>query len=184
MGITRSENMSRIKGKDTKPEVLLRKALWSAGLRYRLEAKAPIGRPDVVFPGAKVAVFIDGCFWHGCPEHYVRPRSRTAFWSAKLVENTARDRRQTLALEAAGWRVCRFWEHEVFTDLDGCVVQVRAAIGEKDREPIPRQVVWKVEPISEDGNQERRHLQLLRDEGVSEVVEQQRHTRKWTRPKG
>lgn len=183
MGISRSENMSRIKGSNTKPEVLLRKALWAAGLRYRLKAKAPSGRPDVVFPGSKVAVFIDGCFWHGCPDHYVRPRSRTEFWSAKLVENTGRDRRQTLALEAAGWRVCRFWEHEVFTDLPRCVTNVRGAIQDRDWTPTPRQLVWLVEPISEDGNQERRHLQMLRDASQARFVEQKRHTRKWKRPK-
>jgi len=174
--------MSRIRGKNTRPEIILRKALWAAGLRYRLHAKTPAGRPDVVFPGPKVAVFIDGCFWHGCPDHYVRPRSRTDFWSAKLLENTRRDRRQTLSLEQAGWRVCRFWEHEVFTVLEELVEQVSQAV-QQGGNPTPRWVVWKVEPLTEDGNRERRHLQQLRDETMTRCVEQKRHTRKWRRPK-
>ncbi|HYO69174.1 MAG TPA: very short patch repair endonuclease, partial [Archangium sp.] len=87
MGLTRSEQMSRIRGKDTSPERLLRSALWRAGLRFRLQSRTPYGRPDVVFSKARVAVFIDGCFWHGCPDHYVRPRTRNDFWSSKLLEN-------------------------------------------------------------------------------------------------
>src|SRR5262245_58666688 len=79
----RSRCMSHIKGKDTKPELLLRKALWRLGLRYRLHAKIP-GRPDVVFPKAKVAVFIDGCQWHCCPIHFVRPKSNQEFWDRKF----------------------------------------------------------------------------------------------------
>lgn len=179
----RSENMSRIRGRNTKPELILRSALWAAGLRHRLNVKTPAGRPDVVYPGPKVTVFIDGCFWHGCPEHYVRPRSRTEFWSGKLAENVARDRRQTLALEEAGWTVCRFWEHTVFTDLSGAVEQVKSAIQGGFSAPC-RWVVWKVDPISEDGNLERRYLQQLRDPQQHREVEQVRHTRKWRRPKG
>ena len=67
MRLSRSEQMARICGAHTRPEVLLRAALWGHGLRYRLHAKTPVGRPDILFPGSKVAVFIDGCFWHGCP---------------------------------------------------------------------------------------------------------------------
>src|SRR5689334_1387580 len=97
--------MSRIRGSNTSPERLLRLALWRRGYRYRLHARTPVGAPDIVFGRRKVAVFVDGCFWHGCPEHYVRPRTRNAFWDAKLDENFKRDRRQTLALIQAGWRV-------------------------------------------------------------------------------
>ena len=78
-----------------------------------MHAATPAGRPDIVFPGARVAVFIDGCFWHGCPDHYVRPRSSEEFWSKKLAENCRRDSVQTKRLEDIGWRVCRVWEHEV-----------------------------------------------------------------------
>ena len=93
MALTRSQNMSRIRGSDTRPEMVVRRALWSRGHRYRAGYKTPGGKADVAFPGKKIAVFIDGCFWHGCPAHYVRPRSREDFWSAKLLENVQRDRR-------------------------------------------------------------------------------------------
>jgi DNA mismatch endonuclease (patch repair protein) len=128
MGLTRSEQMARIRGRNTRPEQLLRSALWRAGLRYRLRHRLPVGRPDLVFPGAHVAVFVDGCFWHGCPEHYVRPRSRQDFWAKKLRENVERDIRQTTELEEIGWRVVRIWEHEVFMKIDLIVQSVREAL--------------------------------------------------------
>lgn len=183
MGISRSENMSRIRGKNTKPELILRSALWSVGLRYRLHAKTPKGRPDVVFPGSKVAVFIDGGFWHGCPDHYVRPRSREEFWSGKLSENLARDRRQTLELEKLGWRVVRIWEHEVYENLDDVVTLVQSAIRDDGWEPRPMWRVARVDPIDERGDLERRHLELLREPVQQYVVEQKRNTKKWKRPK-
>src|SRR5439155_2473646 len=114
MSLSRSEQMARIRGRDTAPEVRLRQALWRAGLRFRLKRSDLSIRPDLVFASAsRIAVFIDGCFWHGCPDHYVPPRSAIGFWSKKLAVNVERDCRQTLALEAAGWRVLRFWECEV-----------------------------------------------------------------------
>lgn len=102
MALTRSQQMARIKGKLTKPEVFLRQALWQRGARYRLHHKTPVGRPDIAFPGPRLAVFIDGCQWHGCPKHYVRPRSRNEFWADELSTNVERDQRQTRAIEAAG----------------------------------------------------------------------------------
>src|SRR5262245_41107618 len=100
--------MSRIRGKDTAPELALRHALWHRGLRYRKSVRVLGVRPDLTFLRAKLAVFVDGCFWHGCPEHYVRPRSESrAFWASKLRNNTDRDERQTRALEEQGWTVVR-----------------------------------------------------------------------------
>lgn len=113
MTLTRSENMSRIRSTDTEPELIVRKALTAAGLRYRLQQKTPGGKADLVMPSQKFALFIDGCFWHGCPEHYVHPRSNWPFWDKKLRENVDRDRRQTKALVNEGWRFLRVWEHEV-----------------------------------------------------------------------
>jgi len=104
--------MSRIRGRDTGPELVLRRALWARGLRYRLENKLP-GRPDIVFRGAKVAVFVDGCFWHGCPLHAVRPKANAEFWRKKLDANIERDTRVTAELKEMGWHVLRFWEHEI-----------------------------------------------------------------------
>ena len=109
---SRSELMSRIRGTNTSPERVLRAALWRNGLRYRLHAKTPVGRPDVVFPGRKVAVFIDGCFWHGCPEHYRAATRNAEFWRDKIEGNKNRDVETTEALRSAGWAVIRVWEHE------------------------------------------------------------------------
>src|SRR5262245_56530052 len=117
MALTRSEQMARIRAKDTSPERLLRCALWRAGLRYRLHRRTETALPDLVFRRDRVVVFVDGCFWHGCPEHYVRPRSRGEFWDTKLARNVERDRAQTRDLEARGWRVCRIWEHAVFENV-------------------------------------------------------------------
>jgi DNA mismatch endonuclease, patch repair protein len=104
--------MSRIQGRNTGPELAVRKALWALQFRYRTHY-AILGRPDIVFPKARVAVFIDGCFWHGCPLHGVRPKSNREFWNQKLRKNRVRDRKVSRALKSDGWRVLRFWEHEV-----------------------------------------------------------------------
>lgn len=112
----RSHCMSRIRGRDTKPELLLRKALWAAGMRYRLKSRLP-GKPDIVFPGKRLAIFVDGCFWHGCPEHSQRPATNADFWEKKLSSNMQRDQKVNSELAAQGWRVLRFWEHEIKRDL-------------------------------------------------------------------
>lgn len=108
----RSYCMSRIRGRDTQPEVLLRKALWAKGFRYRLHPPLP-GRPDFVLPGLKAAIFVDGCFWHFCPKHRTAPKTNTAFWNTKHQANADRDRKVNRRLKALGWRVVRIWEHEV-----------------------------------------------------------------------
>lgn len=107
--------MSRIRSRNTTPELALRQAMYAAGLRYRChwrvaEAKVNI---DIASPSRHIAIFIDGCFWHGCPLHAVRPRTRSDFWDEKLTGNRERDLRQTAALMALGWNVIRLWEHEV-----------------------------------------------------------------------
>lgn len=124
MSMTRSENMARIRGTDTKPELLLRKSLWAKGVRYRKHKRILNTRPDLVFSAQRVAVFVDGCFWHGCPSHYVQPKTRTEFWSDKLAENNERDQRQIEKLETAGWTVVRLWEHEIEDGLDSAVEKV------------------------------------------------------------
>ncbi|WP_316852152.1 very short patch repair endonuclease [Ralstonia thomasii] len=115
MPLTRSENMSRIRGKDTKPEMAVRRALWAAGLRYRLHDKRLPGNPDLVFPGRRTVVFVHGCFWHchdGCSNFRI-PKTRTDWWTAKLTRNKARDAKVRAELESAGWRVFVIWECEV-----------------------------------------------------------------------
>lgn len=109
----RSYNMSRIKGKNTKPEIILRKLLSKAGLKgYRLHYLL-FGKPDIVFVSKKVAVFIDGCFWHKCPECFIKPATKTAFWTAKIRGNVKRDKQVTKELRKTRWTVLRFWEHEI-----------------------------------------------------------------------
>jgi DNA mismatch endonuclease (patch repair protein) len=103
------------RGTDTRPEKALRSALHHRGLRFRKNVR-PVPevrcRADVVFRGARVAVFVDGCYWHRCPEHGKAPRTNSAYWSAKLDRNVARDRQNDADLRAAGWTVIRVWEHE------------------------------------------------------------------------
>lgn len=181
MALSRSEQMSRIRGKDTSPERILRSALWRAGLRFRLQARTPYGRPDVVFLKARVAVFIDGCFWHGCPAHYVRPRTRNEFWSSKLLENVERDRRQTLQLEAEGWRVCRLWEHEIFETLPDVVETVRAALQHAQWSPPGSWRVVQVDPLPGDDDMEQRWLEELRGSMPRHSLVVRRSTKKWKR---
>lgn len=174
----RSALMRRIGRSDTEPELTLRRRLWSQGLRYRVDYGTPAGRPDLVFLGPRVAVFIDGCFWHGCPAHYVRPRSRSQFWAKKLQTNIHRDRRQTLQLEADGWIVLRFWEHEVFTRLEEVVEEIRSAVDGNSNEQPPRWIVVEVEPTGS-GELEVRREERLRDPSDSRTIHRERTTRKW-----
>ena len=107
--------MSRNRGRDTAPEMALRRLCWALGLRYRLNSRL-IGKPDFIFYREKIAVFVDGCFWHGCPIHYVAPATRGDFWKAKLEATRKRDAAVTANLRAAGWVVLRIWEHSLRTD--------------------------------------------------------------------
>lgn len=111
-----SARLSRVRRSGTKPEVAVRSALHAAGLRYRVDLPVRLPeltvRPDIVFTRARVAVFIDGCFWHSCPEHGNQPRANTGYWLPKLQRNVERDRTVDDALTRAGWRVLRYWEHE------------------------------------------------------------------------
>jgi len=112
----RSYNMSRIRSRDTKPEIMLRRALWAKGLRYRVKSKLP-GKPDIVFSKQKVAIFVDGCFWHGCPEHFKLPQTRTQFWKDKIAANVRRDRTVDESLKQDSWCVLRVWEHQLHSDI-------------------------------------------------------------------
>lgn len=93
--------------------MLLRKELWRLGFRYRLHQKIGAAKPDLVFTRLRVAVFVDGCFWHGCPEHYISPVGNASYWAEKITGNRARDIRNDTALSEAGWLVVRLWECEV-----------------------------------------------------------------------
>lgn len=113
-----SAKMSTLARRDTKPEVDLRRALHRRGLRFRVQLKVPgNGRRtiDIAFTRARLAVYVDGCFWHGCPEHHVLPRANSEWWQWKIDLNRRRDVSTDSELTAAGWAVLRFWEH---TDPD------------------------------------------------------------------
>lgn len=111
----RRRNMSAVKSKDTKPEILVRKCLHAAGFRFRLHVKELPGKPDIVLPKYKIAIFVNGCFWHrhpGC-KYASTPSTNSDFWNAKFEENTARDKRNYAQLEELGWKVVILWECEV-----------------------------------------------------------------------
>ena len=116
--------MGRIRGRDTTPERVLRARLWQRGLRYRTHSRTLPGRPDIVFTRAKVVVFVDGCFWHGCPKHQVLPGTRRAFWERKLKGNVAHDRDANRILRDQGWHVIRIWEHSIRRDSKGAADRV------------------------------------------------------------
>ena len=107
----RSKIMSAIRSTNTKPEVMLRKALWHRGLRYRVHYGSE--KIDIAFPSRKLAVFVDGCFWHGCPIHSHMPKSNQEYWVPKLKKNIERDAEKNKRLANQGWKILRFWEHEI-----------------------------------------------------------------------
>lgn len=109
---TRSYNMSQIRSTDSKPEVLVRKYLFSKGLRYRKNVKSLPGKPDIVLPKYKTVVFVNGCFWHGhhgC-KYFVMPKTNTDYWSSKIYRNIERDQENYSKLEVLGWNVITVWE--------------------------------------------------------------------------
>jgi DNA mismatch endonuclease (patch repair protein) len=119
--------MSSIKAKNTKPELMVRKALWSHGIRgYRLHWKKASGRPDIAFPGKKVAIFIHGCYWHRCP--FCKPslpKTHTEFWENKFKANRERDALKTKALVDSGWTVLILWECQIQRELLHCVSRIK-----------------------------------------------------------
>ena len=130
----RRRNMQAVRNSETKGEIRLRAALRNRGLTgYRKNASTVVGRPDVAYTRWRVAIFLDGCFWHGCPACYVSPKSNEAFWQTKLAQNQARDTVVTTALREAGWTVLRLWEHEVRGSLEKCVERIAGALADAGR---------------------------------------------------
>lgn len=128
----RSWNMSRIRGKDTKPEIALRSLMHRAGFRYRLHDKKLPGKPDLVLPRHKTAIFVNGCYWHrhpGCPKA-TTPKTNTAFWTKKFAETVERDARKNSELTESGWRVVTVWECELEDDPVSIVEAVRKQLKE------------------------------------------------------
>ena len=110
----RSHHMSQIRSSGTRPERVLRQMLrMLCGVPLRCNVAGLLGKPDIVIDRLKLAVFVDGCFWHGCPEHGRMPKSRNSYWVSKIVGNMIRDEENTVALEEDGWTVWRVWEHDL-----------------------------------------------------------------------
>jgi DNA mismatch endonuclease (patch repair protein) len=115
---TRSYNMSRIKGKDTKPELIVRKFLFGEGFRYRLHVRSLPGKPDLVFPKYRTVIFVHGCFWHGhkgC-KYFVPPKTRTEWWTNKINATKKKDTKNALELKKQGWKVISVWECSLKSD--------------------------------------------------------------------
>ena len=125
---TRSRIMSRIRGKDTGPELAVRRMLWSHGFRYRIHDRTVLGTPDVSNKRRRLAVFVDGCFWHGCPMCYREPQTNTDFWRGKVSRNRRRREAVRAGLEGQGFRVIEIWEHEV-GDSDAVMRKVGVGFG-------------------------------------------------------
>lgn len=124
----RSEIMSHVRNRDTRPELVLRKALYQAGIRgYRVRTTVK-GHPDIVFPRSRVAIFVDGCFWHGCTRCRNIPSTNLQFWQRKIQANRERDKFINQTLQNQGWTVLRFWEHDIKDDLPECIDKVRKAL--------------------------------------------------------
>lgn len=123
----RSEIMSKIRAKNTKTEIDLRKKIWAQGLRYKIHSRKLPGNPDIVFPSKKLIVFIDGCFWHKCPKCFKKPASNKKYWNWKIQYNVNKDKRINKELKKEGWKVLRFWEHDVRKHSGECINKIIAA---------------------------------------------------------
>ncbi|HXP21666.1 MAG TPA: very short patch repair endonuclease [Streptosporangiaceae bacterium] len=146
----RSANMRANRRTDTGPELALRRALHGRGYRYRKDHRLDLApgvrvRPDIVFTARKVAVFVDGCFWHCCPEHGTQPAANTWYWAPKLRRNIERDRAADEALGQAGWTVIRLWEHE---SLDAAVAAVTGALARPPESAYSPKAVRSPGPIT------------------------------------
>lgn len=132
----RSRVMSRVKARDTGPELALRRALYKAGVRgWRCHRSDLPGKPDVAFGRARLAVFVDGGFWHGHPSKYWPGRSG-GYWDAKIARNQARDKQADLALASSGWRSLRLWDFEIERDPAGAAERVKELIGETQKAAV------------------------------------------------
>ncbi|MBI5412049.1 very short patch repair endonuclease [Candidatus Peregrinibacteria bacterium] len=124
----RSRCMSQVKGKNTKLEIIFRRFIWKKGLSgYRLHAKLP-GRPDLFFGPKRVAVFIDGCFWHKCPVCFKSPKTNKKFWNAKMRQNIERDLNSDIKLKEMGIEPIRFWGHEIKENIGSCYKKLRKTV--------------------------------------------------------
>jgi len=129
----RSYNMSRIKGKNTGPELVLRKFLSAKNIKgYKLNYKLT-GKPDIVFLKQKIAIFVDGCFWHKCPKCFIQPKNNRKFWEDKINGNVARDKSIKQKLQREGWFVIRLWEHDIKKDIKRGYILIKNTLQKRER---------------------------------------------------
>lgn len=126
----RSENMRRIKSKDTSIEIKLRKALWNKGFRYRKNCKDIVGKPDICFKKKKIAIFCDSEFWHGkyLLENKYIPKTHTQYWIKKIKKNIERDLKVNAELKNQSWTVLRFWQKDIEKNLEECIIKIEQSI--------------------------------------------------------
>lgn len=120
----RSKTMSHIRSKNTGPELALRSALRREGVRFKTYPNLP-GHPDLIIPVSHTAIFVHGCFWHGCPRHYRAPRMRSSYWSKKVLSNRRRDGKSASTLRARGWSVMTIWECQIARDLSQVMARIQ-----------------------------------------------------------
>ena len=182
---------------DTKPELALRHALHRLGYRYRKDYRLDLDggrrvRPDIAFTARKVAVFVDGCFWHACPEHGSKPRANEWYWGPKLIKNVERDRVNDAALILAGWTVVRLWEHVPLDEAVGTVVTALTATVAPDPQP-DAQPTQPAQPTRPNPRSESRPPPTIRlasapsavaDSGAPCACSCLRRSRRWPRPSG
>lgn len=129
--VQRQKAMRSVRNKNSQLELRVRSALHRRGLRFRLHGPNLPGRPDIVFASARVAIFLDSCFWHGCARHFRAPKSNQEFWNRKIRANVERDARVLEAYRDSQWLVCRLWEHEVDSDFDACIDRIERTVRER-----------------------------------------------------
>ena len=131
-----SKVMSANKAKNTKPEITLRKALWSEGHKgYRLNWKKVPGRPDIAYPGKKIAIFVNGCYWHRCPKcNLPLPKTNTDFWKEKFDKNVKRDKKKNDELLSLDWIVLVFWECDIKSDISNSIQKVKKVLDAQEKE--------------------------------------------------
>ena len=119
----RSEIMSAVRSKDTKMEIVFRKAIWRKGFRYSKNSSKYFGKPDIILKKHKTAIFLDSCFWHGCKKHCRIPTARKGYWMKKIERNRQRDKKVNRYYKKIGWKVIRIWEHEM-KDISKVILKV------------------------------------------------------------
>ncbi len=117
----RSATMKAVRSQNTSLELEIRRALWARGIRYRVNVRDLPGKPDIANKSLGLVIFVDSCFWHGCPEHGRIPKSHVDFWTAKISKNKQRDASITAQYQSMGWRIVRVWEHELESNLNKVV---------------------------------------------------------------